>query len=151
MRVTPLRNKIQSVRSSATPVISTILHSVTSQKTVSWKGTRLARSPWHLCACLSACAPATASFEAVDAFAQNLVLTLRQHIFCICGLFIYAIRISTICRKYFVKMEQHTKYQFHRSSKKVAPFYIWQMLLEVGYHQLSWLFLRVELSSFSIS
>jgi hypothetical protein len=36
-------------------------------------------------------------------------------------------------RLYFVKRGQATKHQFYKRSKKVAHFYIWQMLWEAGY------------------
>jgi hypothetical protein len=37
-------------------------------------------------------------------------------------------------RPYFVKMVQPTKYQFYKGSKKMAPFYMLQMLGELGRH-----------------
>jgi hypothetical protein len=51
---------------------------------------------------------------------QNQKLMMQLYI-----LFVYPL--------YFVKRGQATKYQCYRTGKKMAPFYVWQMLLEVGY------------------
>jgi hypothetical protein len=62
------------------------------------------------------------------------------------GLGIAITPISISYRPYSVKRVQPTKHQFYRRSKKMAPFYLLQILREVGYPHVSYLFLKMQLS-----